>query len=198
MQEIKWTKERIKQQVLEVKNGLGLDRMPSRTECFKYFGNDSLTNAVTKRCGWYSLAEEMGLPVKQSETLLGKTYEAKAADLLSCKGFAVRRMPTRFPYDLLVDNCVKVDVKASRLYKGKMGDFYTYNLEKPFATCDVYLLFTLSENGDFDRVMVVPSKFVISNTQISVGVTNSKYHKYTDRWDYIEALSDFWKGVEDA
>lgn len=195
MQETKWTKKRIKQQVLEVVNGLGLDRMPSSKECATYFGNYELTNAITKKCGWYALADDLGLPMKESETQLGKTFEAKASDLLIEKGFTVQRMPQNFPYDLLVDGCVKVDVKASKLYKGKLGDFFSYNLEKPFATCDVYLLITLDENNGIGRVMVVPSKFVVTNTQISVGAGKSKYHAFTDRWDYIQQMVDFWSNV---
>ncbi len=189
---VKWTNELIKEKVLEVKEKLGLDRMPSRSECERYFQNTALTNAISKRIGWYQLADEMGLPKKKSETLLGKAFEAKAAKILEAKGFDVRQMPQNFPYDLLIDSCIKVDVKTSRLYRGKEGNFYTYNMEKPFATCDVYLLFELDQADDIKRVMVIPSKFVISNNQISVGETNSKYHKFTDRWDYILQMSEFW------
>lgn len=187
----RWTDDLIKEKVLEAKNALSLDRMPSRKECIQYFHNESLVNAVSKRKKWYVLADELGLKVKDSETYFGKSQESNAAEILISMGFSVRKMPQNFPYDLLVDDCVKVDVKASHLYHGPNGDFYTFNLEKPYATCDIYILFAIPESGE-QLVFVVPSKLVIAQNQISMGVLKSKYHKFQGRWDYISALSDFW------
>lgn len=190
----KWTDELIRKKVLEAKEALSLDRMPSRKECIQYFHDESLVNAISRRTGWYKLAEELGLKVKDSETYFGKSQEANAADILVSMGFLVRKMPQNFPYDLLVDNCVKVDVKASHIYHGQNGNFYTFNLEKQFATCDVYVLFALDDHGG-QRIFVVPSKFVVSQNQISMGVLKSKYHKFENKWDFISALSDFWSDV---
>ena len=169
--------------------------MPSRRECEEYYHNCALTNAVTKKIGWYQLASEMGLPVKRSETGFGKAYESQMVELLQNMGFCVRRMPQNFPYDLLIDDRVKVDVKASRLYKGPNGNFYSYNLEKPFATCDFYILLSVDYDGHVSRNMVVPSVRVISQTQISVGENESVYHKFTDRFDLIKTASLFWEGL---
>lgn len=188
---IVWTDDLIKEKILEVKNGLSLDRMPSRSECIQYFHNTSLVNAISRRKKWYQLADELGLKVKDSETYFGKSQESTAAEILISKGFSVRKMSQNFPYDLLVDDCVKVDVKASHLYHGPNGDFYTFNLEKDYATCDIYILFALSES-DESYIFIVPSKFVIAQNQISMGVSKSKYHRFKDRWDYISALSGFW------
>lgn len=191
----KWTDEMVWEKVMEVVGGLQLDRMPSRKECVEYFGNGSLAGVITKRYGWVSLANEMGLEIKESETGFGKLFEGKASEFLKACGFEVRKMPQNFPYDLLVNNCVKVDVKASKLYRGGQGNFYTFNIEKPFATCDFYLLMTIEDDNTINRKMVVPSNQVISNNQISIGEHKSKYHKYTDRFDLLETASDFWSGL---
>lgn len=187
----RWTDDLIKEKVLEVKTAFSLDRMPSRNECIQYFHDHALVNAISKRKKWYRIAAELGLSVKESETYFGKSQEANAAEMLASKGFSVRRMSQNFPYDLLVDDCVKVDVKASHLYHGPNGDFYTFNLEKPYATCDIYLLFTIPDVGD-KSIFVVPSKLVVAQNQISMGVSKSKYHRFKDRFDYISALSEFW------
>lgn len=187
-----WTDELIKQKVLEVIDALKLDRMPSRKECENYFHNTGLTNAVSRRCGWHNLAKELGVEIKESETFFGKSYEATAAEMLQAFGFEVRRMSQNFPYDLLVDDCVKVDVKASRLYRGKQGNFYSFNLEKPFATCDFYLLLAVGDDGVIERQMVVPSNQVIANNQISIGEHKSKYYRFSDRFDLIENAVAFW------
>lgn len=144
---IQWTDEKIKQGIREVIAAYKLDRMPSRGECEQHFGNSCLASVISRRKGgWYALAKEMGLPIKKSETYLGKQQERIVCEVLTAKGFDVDKMPQNFPYDILVDNAVKIDVKASHLYKSKQGNFYAFNLEKKYATCDVYILLTLDEN----------------------------------------------------
>lgn len=34
----------------------------------------------------------------------------------------------------------------------------------------------------------------VQNT-LCIGVKNSKYHVYTDRWDLLNRASEFWKGL---
>lgn len=191
----KWTNQMIRDGIMEVVDALKLDRMPSRKECEEYFHNTSLTNVVSRRHGWYALAKEMGLEIKESETGFGKIFEKKACEMLRAQGFEVRRMSQNFPYDLLVDDCLKIDVKASRLYRGEEGNFYTFNLEKPYATCDFYLLLTVNDDDTINRRMVVPSYHVISNSQISIGEHKSKYHQFTDRFDLLENATEFWDGI---
>lgn len=192
----RWTDTLIKSKINEVIDSLELNRMPTRRECENYFHDCGLTNAVSRRAGgWYALAKEMVCKIKESETTFGKTYEIQTAEMLKSYGFEVRRMSQNFPYDLLIDDCVKIDVKASKLYHGKNGNFYSFNLEKQFATCDFYILLTISENGEIARVMVVPSSEVISNNQISVGESRSKYHKFTDCFGLIEKAVSFWKSL---
>ena len=190
---IVWTEELIASSILDIVKSLGLDRMPSRSECVFQRQDESLANAITRNGGWYAWADKLGLEVKKSETLLGKTAEKSAAEMLKTIGFEVRQMSQNFPYDLLVNDCIKVDVKASHVYHGKNGDFYSFNLEKSFATCDFYILFCLGEGSDIVKTMVVPSACVIANNQISVGIKNSKYNKFIDRWDLIEAACTFWQ-----
>lgn len=190
-----WTDEMLKAGVMEVVNALQLNRMPSTREVIQYFHNTSLSNAVSKRFGWYNLAEIMGLPVKGSESSFGKLFENKASELLKAVGFDVQKMSYNFPYDLLIDGCVKVDVKASKLFRGTQGNFYTFCLDKPYATCDFYMLMAINDDDTINRKMIVPSNKVISNSQISIGEHKSKYHQYTDRFDLLETASEFWTGL---
>lgn len=192
----RWTDTLIKSKINEVVDKLELDRMPTRRECENYFHDCGLSNAVSRRTGgWYSLAKEMGYTIKESETTFGKTYEIQAAEMLKSYGFEVRRMSQNFPYDLLIDDCVKVDVKASKLYHGKNGNFYSFNLEKQFATCDFYILLTISDDGGITKTMVVPSSEVIANNQISIGESRSKYQKFTNCFGLIEKAVSFWKSL---
>ncbi len=192
----RWTDEIIKNKILEVVKFYNLDRMPTRSEVEVYFGDYSLSNAISRRKGgWYSLAKELEFPIKECETTFGKSHEQIVMENLISQGYEVRRMSQNFPYDLLVNDCVKVDVKASRLYRGKGGNFYSFNLEKPFCTCDIYILRLISEEGIEKDTLVIPSSHVSTNTQISVGETKSKYQKYSKRWDYVEMYFEFMDSV---
>lgn len=190
----RWTQESISKVVHDVMKALEIDRMPSSQECTEVLGDSSLSNAIAKRGGFYALAKELNLPIKKSETSLGKRMEALACEMLKSRGFNPVQMSVRFPYDIFVDG-IKIDVKASHLYRGKMGSFYAFNLEKKYDTCDIYILITLTEDNEVKDVFVVPSKFVVQNNQISVGGRQSKYNRFKDRWDYISDLSAYLSSV---
>lgn len=190
-----WTDKLIKERIMEVVNKCNLDRMPSRNEVSEYYHNGALTAKISRNAEWYKLAEELRLPVKESETLIGKTFESFAEIELQKLGYCVKRMSQNFPYDLFVNNCLKVDVKASKLYRGINGNFYAYNLEKPFCTCDIYILYLLYDDMSVKDALIIPSKFVPQNTQISVGENNSKYYKYINQWHYIKDYCNFFQGV---
>ena len=189
-----WTKEKIKKQILEIVENTGIDHMPTGSEVNKYFGNYKLSNAISKRKMWYPLAKELGLKIKDSETTKGKTYEQITFEKLICMGYEAERMPQNFPYDILVENSLKIDVKVSCLYKGKSGNFYTFNLEKPYSTCDIYILYCKNDFKD-DEVIILPSKYVSNNTQISIGELKSKYYEFKNKWEYIDEYVKFYKEI---
>lgn len=193
---VRWTEEEIKKRVLEVVEFTKINRMPSRSEIEQYYNNTALTNAISRRAGgWYKLAKDLGLPIKYSETLLGKTQEHYVQEKLISMGYQVNKMPQNFPYDLLVNGTVKIDVKASRLYRGENGNFYTFHLEKPYSTCDIYVLRLLNNSSDCLADLVIPSAHVPTNKQISVGEKSSKYYKYNEKWEYIQQYSSFFRSV---
>lgn len=47
------------------------------------------------------------------------------------------------------------------------------------------------ESNNIIDYYIVPSRFVIKNTQISMGEHSSKYHKFKGRWDYIVSYSAY-------
>lgn len=187
-----WNDEKIKEKILEVKNGLGIDRMPSMKETEQFYNNSCLTSAISHRRGWRRYAEELGLEIKKSETEFGKANEMFVKELLGQRGYSIEKMNQNHPYDILINNNVKIDVKASRLYKGENGCFYAFNLEKEYPTCDIFVLVAIDDD-DSKKIYVLPSAMVSGQTQISVGSIKSKYDVYIDRWDYIDSFDEFYK-----
>lgn len=190
-----WTDETIKQGILRVAKDMNLSRMPSHSEVNAHIGNRSLSSAVSKRNGgWEALARELNLPMKDCESYFASRYESAAAELLNRHGFQAERMTTNFPYDILANGCVKIDVKASRLFRGDGNAYYSFNLRHK-ATCDIYILFTVDEDNNILDTYIIPSKFVMQKKQIAIGEIQTKYSRYRDRWEYVKRYSDFFGAV---
>ena len=185
-----WTDELVQDRILNCVSTLGLKRMPSRQELHDFYGSDALTNKIRRSGGYYDWATRLGLPMKESETQTGKTGETRAKELLEQHGFYVQRMSTRYPYDLYVNGCVKVDVKTAHPTKTSgTAKCYSFGLSKKCPTCDVYFLLALTPNGE--KVYIVPSS--INQTQICMGEGASIYDKYRDRYDIVQRTADALK-----
>lgn len=173
----------------------GIKRMPTRTEVDKFFGDTRLSNAISKKSAWYSIAEELNLDLKESDTNFGVMFENLAEEQMIAMGYVVEKTTQNHPYDLLINGSIKIDVKVSKLYKGAQGNFYSYNLEKRMATCDIYILYMVNDDDKVIDRLVIPSKFVMKNTQISIGEINSKYRYYSEKWEYIDKYIEFMEGL---
>lgn len=189
----RWTEEKIQNQILLCVNELGLNRMPSKKEIETYFGDFALSNKISKGKGFYGWAKELNLPLKESDTLTGKIGESVARVYLEQNGFQVEQMSMKYPYDFLVNDVVKVDVKYSQLYKKSKFGFYSFRLEKEYPTCDIYLLISYSPKGEH-TFFIVPSKNVMQK-QISIGEHSSIYHRYINRLDILKQYETAIKAV---
>ena len=100
-------------------------------------------------------------------------------------------MPPRYPYDLLVGNNIKVDVKVSKMYNNTIK-MYTFNLEKRFPTCDIFVAYCIDDNKNIVKTYVIPSAILSGITQLSVGIDKSKYDIYLDKWDIVDKYAKFY------
>ena len=179
----RWTDQLVEDKIKECMSILGILRMPTRQEIIDTVGNP-VACKITKTLGYYGWAEKLGLPVKDSDSTTGRVGELLAKKKLEETGFIVDKMTTKFPYDLLVGGIAKINVKYSRLYLGKSGNFYSFNLENKTPVCDFYILITEAPDGR-TRFLVVPA-INAQIKQISVGEFSSKWYKYENRFDMIE------------
>ena len=108
----------------------------------------------------------------------------------------MERTGVRFPYDILVNGKTKIDVKASRLFKGRTGFFYTFNLESKYPKCDFYIAYCINERDIAEKVLIIPACVMAGKSQLSVG-ENSIYDKYNFRWDLIEKHERMMEGLVD-
>lgn len=194
---MRWDGELVKEKVFEAMNYYKIDRMPSKKELDEYFGNSGLSNRISKTGGFYKLANALDLDVKKTETQEGLEYELLAIDKLEKMGHrCIHTGGKRFPYDILVDDCVKIDVKMSNPICSRDNGFkyFTANLEKKRQTCDLYIFYCV-ENEAVSKIYVIPSFILSGNSQLSIGYKESKYDIYLDRWDYVKRLDSAFKSL---
>lgn len=138
----------------------------------------------------------MNLEIKKCESRLGDNYEMICANYLQERFcYKVIQTAPRYPYDLLVENALKIDVKVGKLYTSKVNSkFYTFNLEKSNQTCDIFVCYCLDQSGKEEKILIIPSYVISGITQLSVG-KKSRYDKYINRWDIIEKYVSFIKST---
>ena len=188
----KWTDGAIKEEVLKIAGNSGI--MPSFKMMDEITGNKGLSVAVSRHGGYKTIAEELGLKIKKSTTTLGRNYEIVCMhEIMEKFMLDVEQMTVRHPYDLLVSNAVKIDVKVAKKAKIQNSFYYSFNLEKKAQTCDIFVFYCI-DNEDISKIYIIPSVVLSGKCQLSVGIKRSIYDKYLNQWHYISDYVEFIKG----
>ena len=190
-----WSKDDIEFELMSMVNFLGINRMPTYKEMELHYGNCGLANKVCRTGGIYEWANRLGLEVGASDTRLGYEVETLVMDILNKQGYECEMTSTRHPYDLLVNGCVKIDVKAARMSKANGSDCYSFSLAKPMQTCDVYVAVCLDDEKVPQKIYVIPAHVMHGKTQLSLGIKRSKYDQYIDKWEIIDQLLKAFEGI---
>jgi hypothetical protein len=192
----KWSDEDTKNAILKVKETMGYEHFPTKSEIISFYGNRSLTNRISKSGGTRRWANELNLPFKKCESELGNDFELLALkDIKDNAGLDGFQTKPRYPYDLVVDSDIKVDVKVSYPTVNNLGvKTNSFNLEKKNPTCDIFVLYCLNEDGSIRKTLVIPSCVLNGKTQVGVGAL-SKWDAFGDRWDYFKEYSEFYSSI---
>ena len=182
-----WNDEKIADGIEEVIRFNELCRMPTYAEIREYYNNDKLTNAISKHGGIEKYSEILRMPQKNSATAAGQKWEKICKTELEGRGYSVELTSCRFPYDLLVNGNVKIDVKYGRPVFTDGVPYYTFNLAKKKQTCDFYIALAVDE--EIYKAYVIPSNLMTGKKQLSIGYGESAYDVYLERYDLIEKLN---------
>lgn len=117
----KWSDELIKEEILKVMKTLNIDRMPSSKEIKLVTNNSKLVNAIKRHGGYLQWSARLRLHQSDCETRTGFNAEIKIKEILEKKGYKVENMTCKHPYDLLVNENIKIDVKAANKYESSKG-----------------------------------------------------------------------------
>ena len=166
-------------------------RMPSNREVIEHEGNHALSMAIQKNGGYRYWAKRLGLDQKHSETLLGVRGENLIADYLESKGFTVKQTSAKHPYDLLVNGCVKVDVKTANTSHVRGYPVHAYRLSKRDHTCDFYIFF----EADTLRSYVVPAHKCHGQVQVDMGKDSKRYADYLGAYYLLNIASNMYQAM---
>lgn len=193
---IEWTDEKVIDAIQEIMDKLDLKTFPTKTEIKSYFHNTSLQDRIARTGGVRYWAERLNLPIKDCETKTGELFEQHCLCYLEELGYNVCTMKSRYPYDLSVNNNIKVDVKSGYMFHNYgNGEYFTFNLEKSYPTCDIFVVYCLNDDKSIAKTFVIPSVFLFGKTQLALGKNKSKYDKFIDRWDYFEKYDKFYSNL---
>lgn len=188
------TDAEIEKDIYRIKKALNIARMPSSSEVIENSEDDRLHNNIIQSYGYREWAFKLNLPLKESETQLGTDYEEVIVDLLRNKGYKVSKMTTNHPFDLLIDNSVKIDVKVARPHMLRdVSRVHTFATSKRFGSCDLYIAMALNEADEIEKFLIIPSH-QLQVVTLSIG-QESKYDIYNNRFDLIDTYSKFFNSI---
>lgn len=177
-----WSDAKIIEAIAPVASELG--RMPSAPE-LKERRMSGLGCAISRTGGFVAWAARLGLGLKASETLRGRAIESYAERYLSSLGFAAERQSTKSPCDLIVDGCVRVDVKSAR--HNAPTDSFVFGINKPVASCDIYMLCGVDGRNEVLWRYFVPWRRVTVTT-LHLRQSDGHYAEFLERHDLLGAL----------
>lgn len=184
----KWSDEKVEKEIRKVIQELGIDHFPTHKEMKRVIGNKSLSCRISKTQGTVYWSEKIGVPIKYCETNFGNKFELIAIDnIFENTMLSSFHTSTGHPYDVYVNNCVKVDVKVSKPFINNCGSTaFTFNLEKEVPTCDC-----VDDNESVIKTIIIPSCMLFGQKQVGIGMT-SKWDVYKNKWNIISEYNEFF------
>lgn len=191
----KWNNEKIENEIKAMLEDTKIKYFPAKNEIDEYYGDTCLSNAIAKTYGFRGWSEIFNLPRKDSSVKLGNAWEYRIMDYLISKGYDIEKMSYKHPYDLLINEYIKVDVKVSKLFNAD-SPYHSFDLGSSNHNCDIFILITLDEDENPERVLIIPSSDLMGQKQVAIG-KNSKYNKYNYRYEVIDKYDKFYKRLKD-
>lgn len=193
-----WNEENTKEAIMEVVNTLKLNHFPTKSEIISFYGDNALANRISRSGGSKYYADLLKMEIVNSESKFGDFFEELAIDeILENTGFSSLHTNVKYPYDLLTNGNIKVDVKASKRVRHKESNFpyHTFNLEKREPTCDIFMFYCLDNNMEVEKRVIIPSCLLSGKTQVGMGGL-SKWDAYIDKWEYFDMYDKFYDSVK--
>ncbi len=180
MARIKWTEAMIADRIMENYRNTG--KFPTNTY-LNETGQADLQNQITKKGGFIKWSERLGIPREHSDSDTGWDGEIEVAKILREQGFTVDRpSAVKSPYDLLVKDVLRVDVKTAKFAKYKPCSGWFYRIGK-MPQADVIALYQL----DTKEVYWIPWNRV-PTSNITISKSGGMYALFRNNIDIVRRM----------
>ena len=196
---IDWNKDNIEKALRYMVEQTGQKTLPTHAETKKFYGNYKLSNAMRRNGGPRYWGERMNLEFKDCDSRKGEQFEDYFVAEMLEKGFDAERVnydEPRFPFDVLINGCVKVDVKVARVFGSDKQGYYSFNLEHKKHSCDFFVCYCLDSSGEnIVKTYIIPASIMDGKSQIGVGLSQSKDDAYSGRYDLMGQTCEFYDSL---
>jgi hypothetical protein len=161
-----------------------------------------LSNAICKHGGSLFWSDKTGIPRRHSDSDTGWEGERAVLGLLKKHGFEVdERQGMKCPYDLIVNQRVRCDVKTARqatygLNTGEPWSAWFYRIGKAVQS-DIVILY----RSDLDDCFVLPW-WRVGETNITISPNSPKYNAFHNNFgllrQYEVSIARLQASIDDA
>ena len=177
----RWDDRTVESELRCVVEALG--RFPSNAD-LRDTGRLDLANQIARRGGFLHWADKLGMARKASDSDTGWEGEDAAFERLTQLRFSVtRRLGVKRPFDLLVDDVLRVDVKSARLAQYGHSTGWFFRIGK-YAQSDMILLWQL----DTAEFYALPW-FVCPTTNITITRSGGKYAPFHNNAELVRSMA---------
>lgn len=151
-------------------------------------GRNDLANSISRRGGFIHWSERLGIARADSDSDFGWSGEIAFQKLLESRGYqVVRSSAVKAPFDLLVDDVLRVDVKTANKATYGTGSGWYYRIGK-IVQADLVVLYQF-DTGEFYGL----PWHSCNATNITVSAGGGKYAAYRNNWDLILKMIEMRK-----
>jgi hypothetical protein len=180
MARTKWTEAMIVERIME--NYARTGKFPTNTYLHDT-GQDDLSNQIAKKGGFSAWAARLGLKREGSDSDTGWSGEIEVLELLKQHWSNVTRsIAVKAPFDLLINDVLRVDVKSARFAKYGPCSGWFYRIGK-IPQADVIALYQL----DTKEVYWIPWNRV-PTSNITISKAGGMYALFRNNIDIVRRM----------
>lgn len=126
---------------------------------------------------------------------MSEKWEQYIESILESRGYCIKKMSYVYSYNFLANDSIKIGVKVSNLYKNGEIEYHSFDLEKEYHSCDIYILIALDEAESALKILIIPASNLMGQKQITIK-NKSKYDKFDSRFELIKIYDNFYNDLD--
>lgn len=180
---MRWTDDLIVDGIEQVRSLLGIDRMPTFSECNECTGSTALTQAIVVRGGFLYWGRILGYCRKDDYTSDGLNAFTVVAEECAKRDIVLRLDEmSNGPVVYAGDNVCYIH--AARTYvQGKFPRYQSFVSSQQRRDYDIVVC-------EADMVYIIPRELTMSKRLVTFGMNYSKWDKWLNAWHLLKEVKN--------